>query len=63
MLTTFPRAGEVYDPGYEASQLPGARVTYVEPYGIYYRVNDEEACVDVAYIEDQRRDPNLRFTD
>ena len=38
-------------------------VAYAGHYGIYYEISDDVRRVDVVFIEDQRRDPNNRFSD
>lgn len=63
LLGTTPELGRVYDPAYEAKRPPFAcRVLYCEHYGIYYRVDDANRSVLVFAIEDQRRNPEARFS-
>lgn len=57
-------AGSVYDPAYEAAKPPmECRVVYAGHYGIYYSGEpDPNLPIVVFSIEDQRRDPNRRFS-
>ncbi len=62
LLDVVPEIGRVYDPYYEAAQLPfEARVVHAGKYGIYYVVDDEKRTVIVFALEDQRRNPLNRF--
>ena len=63
ILEGFPGVGRVYDPQYEAADLPdNARVAYADIYGIYYLIDEAKRAVIVLAIEDQRSDPMLRFS-
>lgn len=63
ILEGFPGVGRVYDPQYEAANLPDdARVAYADIYGIYYLIDEAKRAVIVLAIEDQRSDPMLRFS-
>ena len=64
LLDTVPYLGRVYDPLYDATRPDfEARVVYAGHFGIYYEViEDEQREVHVLYIEDQRRDPLMRFS-
>ena len=63
ILEGFPGVGRVYDPQYEAANLPdGARVAYADIYGIYYLIDEAKRAVIALAIEDQRSDPMLRFS-
>ena len=63
LLCSHPGLGVAYDPLYDAAKPPiPVRVLYVENYGIYYTIDDEHRLIRVHFIEDQRMDPNLRFT-
>ena len=63
ILEGFPGVGRVYDPQYEAANLPDdARVAYADIYGIYYLIDEDKRAVIVLAIEDQRSDPMLRFS-
>lgn len=63
LLETTPELGRVYNPAYKATRLPfPCRVFYCEQYGIYYRVDKDERTVLVFAIEDQRRNPENRFS-
>lgn len=63
LLGQFPCLGHLYDPLYEAAHLPfEVFVTYAGHYGIYYEVSEQKKAVFIVFIEDQRRDPNSRFT-
>ena len=62
-LSTMPMRGRIYEPTYEAAQLPfSCRVLFVGTYGIYYTVFEDVHEVYVRYLEDQRMDPKWRFT-
>lgn len=62
VLDAVPGIGRVYDPLYEAAKPPEeVMVAYAGHYGIYYEVLEEERTVYAYYIEDQRRDPMMRF--
>lgn len=64
LLGFFPRLGHLYEPLYEAARMPfDLYVAYAGHYGIYYEISDDVRRVDVVFIEDQRRDPNNRFSD
>lgn len=62
LLDTVPYIGRTYDPLYEAAR-PATPVTvvYAGHYGIYYDIDEQDMRVEVAFIEDQRRDPLGRF--
>ncbi len=63
ILGGFPGVGRVYDPQYEAADLPDdARVAYADIYGIYYLIDEAKRAVIALAIEDQRSDPMLRFS-
>lgn len=62
LLETTPNMGRVYDPAYEATRLPFILfVVYAGHYGIYYELDHDVRQVKVLFIEDQRRDPLMRF--
>ena len=64
MLRDAPRLGHVYEPTYSAARLPfECRVCYAGRYGVYYTVDDSLGEVYVRYLEDQRGDPLMRFTE
>lgn len=63
LLETTPFLGRVYDPVYNASRPPfQCRVLYCAHYGIYYTVDSQEHTVLVFALEDQRRNPETRFS-
>lgn len=63
LLEASPELGRAYDPAYDARRPPFAcRVLYCEHYGIYYRIDDASRSVLVFAIEDQRRNPEMRFS-
>lgn len=63
LLQSFPELGHVYEPLYTAAQTPFTmRVIYAGTYGIYYDIDDAAQIVNIDFIEDQRRDPESRFT-
>ena len=63
LLARYPEMGRLYDPLYEAARVDAEmRVIYVGYYGIYYTVDRERQIVRVRFIEDQRMDPETRFT-
>lgn len=63
LLGTTPELGRIYDPAYKATRPPfPCRVFYCEKYGIYYRVDEDARTVLVFAIEDQRRNPENRFS-
>ena len=63
-LSASPGLGHMYDPGYPAATPPvPLRVLHVANYGIYYSVDTEREIVTVRFIEDQRMDPDTRFTE
>ena len=65
ILSTFPYAGETYEPYYEAAKpsMP-CRCISVQgtPFTLYYGVDDASETVSVFAIEDQRADPTRRFS-
>lgn len=64
LLQSSPYLGRIYDPLYEAARPPFVmRVVYAGRYGIYYEVIENRKEVDILFIEDQRRNPNERFSD
>lgn len=64
ILDTVPGIGRNYDPLYDAAQPPeDIKVVYAGHYGIYYQVDESLAEVHVYYIEDQRRDQMIRFSE
>lgn len=64
LLGCFPYLGHLYDPLYEAARLPfDLYVMHAGHYDIYYEVSEELKTVSIIFIEDQRRDPNNRFSD
>ena len=64
LLESFPYLGRRYDlPGNKESGGTPYRILFAGNYGIYYVVYEKAQKVWIEYIEDQRRDPNLRFTD
>ena len=64
LLDTVPYLGRVYDPLYDAAHPDfETRVAYAGHCGVYYEVIEgEQREVHVLYIEDQRRDPLMRFS-
>lgn len=62
-LGEFPYLGGEYRPIYHAA-VPAfsCRVLYSGNYGIYYRVDEVSETVTVFAIEDQRRNPETRFS-
>lgn len=66
ILSSFPQAGAVYDPYYEASKPPvDCRYITVAgtPFTLYYAINERNKTVDVFSIEHQRMDPRSLFAD
>lgn len=62
LLDTVTEIGKPYEAPYDAAPPPRSlRVFFTGRYGIYYHVDDDERCVYVDFIEDQRRDPLNRF--
>lgn len=62
LLETTPKMGRVYDPAYEATRLPFKLfVVYAGHYGVYYELDHNACQVKILFIEDQRRDPLMRF--
>lgn len=63
LLANTPYLGRIYDPAYDAQRPPfECRVLYCESYGIYYAVDDGARTVTVFALEDQRRNPQARFS-
>jgi len=63
LLEESPYLGREYDPAYEAMRPPfECRVLFCEHYGIYYSVDDEACAVTIFAVEDQRRNPQDRFS-
>lgn len=63
VLGAIADAGSKYDPAYEAAKPPvECRVVYAGHYGIYYTSDPSPSPVVVFSIEDQRRNPEQRFS-
>lgn len=63
LLETTPYLGRSYDPVYDVARPPfPCRILYCEYYGIYYRIDESKRAVIVFAIEDQRRNPENRFS-
>ena len=65
ILATFPYAGELYEPYYEAAR-PSAPCRCISvsgtPFTLYYGTDEVSETVNVFAIEDQRRNPTDRFS-
>lgn len=66
ILSSFPEAGAVYDPYYEAAKPP-VECRYITvpgtPFTLYYAVNEHDKTVNVFSIEHQRINPRSMFSD
>ncbi len=64
ILSSFPEAGAVYDPYYEAARPP-MECRYITvpgtPFTLYYTVNETDRAVDIFSIGHQRTDPRSTF--
>lgn len=61
-LAMHPYYGQAYAPYYPSARPPvPCRIFFCDHYGVYYHVNEEAHIVTVITIEDERRNPLLRF--
>lgn len=62
LLADFPELGEQYDPLFASAPIPsGTHVLYAGHYGIYYLFEKDAMVVLVISIDDQRRNPRMRY--
>lgn len=66
ILASFPEAGAVYDPYYEAVRPP-IECCYITvpgtPFTLYYAVDEQAKTVSVFSIEHRRMNPRSLFSD